>query len=354
VGLLNLFKKDEKARTSAAIHAALTRAHEQAATREIVAGVDRYVIFSDHHKGSRDGADDFQRSERSYNAALAYYDARGYHLVELGDVEELWENEVDEVVDQYEHTLRLAASFQSDGRYTRLFGNHDIAWKDVRLFQDKMRRFGYGDVEPIEALRLVVNNSAGEPIVEFFLAHGHQGTASSDRYAWFSKVFVRFGWRRLQRLLNRPWTNPSMDWNLRGQHAKDMETWAAKERVVLIAGHTHKPVFFGAEKQPEQPVAPGPGVGDAAEQEALRLARLQWDAAEKVRLANQPPIELDTPCYFNTGCCSFGDGDITGIEIRDGEIMLVRWPCDPRTRREVLDEPMKLVEVKRLISMASR
>jgi hypothetical protein len=34
------------------------------------------------------------------------------------------------------------------------------------------------------------------------------------------------------------------------------------------------------------------------------------------------------PCYFNTGCCSFGDGDITGIEITRGEIRLVRWPDD--------------------------
>jgi hypothetical protein len=34
------------------------------------------------------------------------------------------------------------------------------------------------------------------------------------------------------------------------------------------------------------------------------------------------------PCYFNTGCCSFPDGDVTGIEIADGKIRLVRWPSD--------------------------
>ena len=31
----------------------------------------RYIIFSDQHKGARNGADDFLRCERAYNAALA-------------------------------------------------------------------------------------------------------------------------------------------------------------------------------------------------------------------------------------------------------------------------------------------
>ena len=36
---------------------------------------------------------------------------------------------------------------------------------------------------------------------------------------------------------------------------------------------------------------------------------------------------VSPPCYFNTGCCSFPDGDITGLEIADGMIRLVRWPA---------------------------
>src|SRR5215211_2783982 len=44
-------------------------------------------------------------------------------------------------------------------------------------------------------------------------------------------------------------------------------------------------------------------------------------------LKAKPPIPIDPPCFFNTGCCSFGDGDITGLELADGEIRLVRWSC---------------------------
>ena len=30
-------------------------------------------------------------------------------------------------------------------------------------------------------------------------------------------------------------------------------------------------------------------------------------------------------CYFNTGCCRFDDGDITGLELEDGRLRLVKW-----------------------------
>ena len=34
---------------------------------------------------------------------------------------------------------------------------------------------------------------------------------------------------------------------------------------------------------------------------------------------------MSQPSYFNTGCCCFDDGDITGIELEGGLIKLVRW-----------------------------
>ena len=51
-----------------------------------------------------------------------------------------------------------------------------------------------------------------------------------------------------------------------------------------------------------------------------------------VRLICSRP-KRSRPCYFNSGCCSFGDGDITGLEIADGEIRLVRWPEDDGSLR---------------------
>ena len=50
----------------------------------------KFIIFSDHHKGRRNGADDFLICEPNYLAALDYYKDNGYHYIALGDCEELW------------------------------------------------------------------------------------------------------------------------------------------------------------------------------------------------------------------------------------------------------------------------
>ena len=319
---------------------------------------ERLVILSDQHKGACDGADDFQRCERSYNAALTYYERLGYRLILLGDVEELWENSFEEVSVSYPETLALEAKFISDdpssNRYTRVWGNHDLAWSDAELFREQMEKHGAGGVEPVEAVRLLVGGPEGGRPKELLLAHGHQGTDDSDRNAWTSRFFVRRGWRWLQRRLNRPWNTPAVDWGLRGQHAELMYEWALDEHAVLIAGHTHLPVFFHSQKEmPPAGETPSPAdtAGDEDEAQALAQARQEWLTAERRRLARQKPIELDVPCYFNTGCCSFGDGDITGIELREGQIRLVRWPSEPNLTPEVL-AAMDLSEVFELVEAA--
>ena len=205
-----------------------------------------------------------------------------------------------------------------------------------------MSDHGYGGAKPIEALRLVVHGDDGGRLGELFLAHGHQGSADSDRYARFSRFLVHRGWRPLQRWLNRPWNTPSVDWDLRGKHAAEMEAWAHERRRVLIAGHTHLPVFFDEAKQPV-----GAPAEEATSDDALRLAWSEWARADRVRLNHQRPEPLATPCYFNTGCCAFGDGDITGIEIEGGEIRLIRWPSDAKTDRHVLAQK-RLEDVFRL------
>ena len=51
------------------------------------------------------------------------------------------------------------------------------------------------------------------------------------------------------------------------------------------------------------------------------------------------------PSYFNSGCCCFRDGDITGIEITYEKIALVKWNI--HKQRVVLEETTlnKLQEV---------
>jgi UDP-2,3-diacylglucosamine pyrophosphatase LpxH len=310
---------------SDAIARGLDRAYASAATETIDLSSTRAIILSDHHRGARDGADDFRRCEPAYNAALAYYFREGHRLFLLGDVEELWECSAKEVLPAYERTLSLERAFHDEGRCVRFFGNHDDLWQSELAVRRRLAPALPG-VEVREALRLDVVDG-GKRLGRLFLTHGHQGTAG---YEWrvISHPVLRFVWRPFQRLLKIASTTPAQDWDLRERHETAMFEWASAhpDGIVLIAGHTHRPVFWT--KVPDVDYA-----GRIAElrqrlgdgHDAALEAELEYVIAEQHR-SEGLSRPFPEPCYFNTGCCSFGDGDITGLEIAGGEIRLVRWP----------------------------
>lgn len=299
---------------------------------------DRLIIMSDHHRGARDGADDFWRCERSYHAALGYYGELGYRLVLLGDVEELWENRPAEVLEKYERTLELEREFHEDGRLDRYWGNHDDLWRHEGEVEKHLSKAFFPGLVVHEA-RVLEAYEGDQRVGTFFFAHGHQGTLESDKFSFVSRLFVRYGWRPLQRKFNMASTTPARDFVLRANHDEAMFEWAngrGPEKPVLIAGHTHRPVFSTPEatslRSPEDVDAELTQLRDAAEEGKPPDPR-RADLRAEFELVSTPPYgdppkEMPLPCYFNTGCCSYGDGDITGLEIADGEIRLVRWLND--------------------------
>jgi UDP-2,3-diacylglucosamine pyrophosphatase LpxH len=325
---------------SAALDAAFQRALErEGAEGEMILDIrkGRFVIFSDHHKGNRDGADDFQICERAYNAALAYYDRLKYTLIVMGDVEELWEEWPQTVLKAYSHTIELEGKFHQDGRYLRFWGNHDDAWSHPDLVEKSLApALGGGFLNVRESLILHVRDGE-EELGRLFLVHGHQGTLDSDRIAPLSKFFVRYIWRPVQRLIKFSLNTPAKDLELRHLHDSAMYRWSeSREKVVLIAGHTHRPVFKSKphaeviRKSLEETEGKLSRHADSAQlqqQIAELAAQLEWVLAQQSS-SNLPTIPLKKPSYFNTGCCSFLDGDVTGMEFSDGEIRLVRWPDD--------------------------
>ena len=349
------------------IASGLSKAFDAAATeeQELDLAKAKMVVFSDHHKGARDGADDFLRCERAYAAALAYYLEEGFTLFALGDVEELWECSPKEVVREYGKTLELEAQFHRAGRYERFWGNHDDNWrhpKEVKKYLEKDELFPGLQVREALKLRVV---RAGEHLGLLFFVHGHQGTLDSDRFAWFSRRFVRHVWRPVQRRLKMASTTPSRDFDLRHRHDLAMYSWARTHaaKPVLIAGHTHRPVFWKSrppaveesEQELEQRLETLRASKTASSQKLAELrARLEFVRAGG-REQGPPPITIDPPCYFNTGCCSFGDGDVTGIEIVGGKIRLVRWPDDAGLPLPKLLAPEgDLAEVFDLVAKAGR
>ena len=101
-----------------------------------------------------------------------------------------------------------------------------------------------GKIQVREALRLTIRREGRQPGTLLFL-HGHQGTADSDRWGWASRLFVRYVWRPLQRRTGFSATTPASNFDLRAKHDRAMYEWARTQEpgLVLVAGHTHRPVF---------------------------------------------------------------------------------------------------------------
>ena len=59
------------------------------------------------------------------------------------------------------------------------------------------------------------------------------------------------------------------------------------------------------------------------------------------------------PTYFNSGCCCYSDGDITGIEIAEGSLRLIKWTNKKNGPERILLEETPLEELQKEISKSS-
>ena len=106
----------------------------------------RFIIFSDQHKGAKNGADDFQLAEPSYIAALNYYCNNKFHLICLGDSEELWENTLSQVKKYNRDSFEAEKQFVNHHAFTKIFGNHDLEWEINPLALKELREIYNDDI----------------------------------------------------------------------------------------------------------------------------------------------------------------------------------------------------------------
>ena len=319
------FSLPDQQRIGRALQRALTRARQYNSIS--LGSSHRYVIFSDHHRGAGDEADDFRDCKETYIKALDEYNQRGFSLILLGDVEELWENDIPEVMATYPDVIESEQRFYPE-RYLRLVGNHDNPWE----IEDNVIRYLAPYFPGIRIYYSLIFRFQDGPDTsgEIFLAHGHQGTIDADVFDFLPPLVLPL-YRQFQNLTGTGHTSPSRDDCLRSNHDTMMYRWASQQgKLLFIAGHTHRPIWSSRthlEKLLWQYTAllelkPSLHPDDYAQQ----LNALKAEIEE--REVKYPPCN-DTikteSCYFNTGCCRFEDGDITGIEIEDGEIRLVKW-----------------------------
>lgn len=300
---------------------------------------DKIIIFSDQHKGARNGADDFINSEENYIAALNYYNNNEFCFINLGDCEELWENTLGQVKKYNQKPFDAEKKFLKRKAFFKIFGNHDLYWANDPLASFELAGIFGERVDIHEAV--IITLKINEKDLQIFCTHGHQGDANSDGN-WLVKFFIARIWGPLQAYLKINTNEPSNNIQKKTIHNEIMYEWsAAQTNTILITGHTHQPVFESLTHIERL-------------KRKLQIAKNKNDTITingildemKVYQTGFDNLKDDyskiVPTYFNTGCCCFSDGDITGIEIEGGYIRLVKWRYKKGSSERVILEEMLL------------
>ncbi len=274
----------------------------------------KIILFSDCHRGDNSFADDFANNRNIYFHALKHYYNEGFSYFELGDGDELWENvSFESIFIAHKNIFNLLRQYHLQNRLYMIWGNHDMVYKDPNYVKKNLSSY----FEPIDGQdkELFVGIEYNEAIVlkhrdtsqELFLTHGHQAD-------WWNYTFWRVG-RFLVRVLWKPlqvWgiadpTSPAKNHKELIKVERRIKKWIVQnDEKLTIVGHTHRPRF------------PEPG---------------------KIP-------------FFNDGSCVH-PRSITGIEIENGEISLIKWQIATtedgtlRVVRILLEGPQKLIDYQR-------
>ena len=316
----------------------------------------KYALFSDLHLGDGKKADNFVHNEEIMLFALSFYKKDGYSLIFLGDVEDLWQFDLDRIKDRYDEKIYSLIRSFTDNKVYRIFGNHDAEWKrppDPILNNTKMLN------KTPEAIKL------GDDI---FLFHGHQGDRRCDKYIWFYscisrilKCGVPFA-KAFFNYENRSATKSQIPRN----REKLYYDWAKKKKVILICGHTHNAIFASRSHywwlkeqieitKNELKVAKNTDDKnriDKLKKEIIKLQTESFDEEKKERKYNRITTKgkEPLPCYFNTGCGLYIKG-ITNIEIDGNKIRLIKWEKNKslsleRSRKALGEESLSEIRKK--------
>ncbi len=271
----------------------------------------KFIFFSDCHRGDNSFADDFANNRNIYFHALNHYYQQGFQYCELGDGDELWENlNFESIFEAHKNVYQLLRKYHLENRLHMVWGNHDMVYRDQSYVDKNLSSY----FEPIDGVdkELFEGLTYNEALVlthektgqEIFCTHGHQADWWNYRCWRIGRFLVRVLWKPLQVLGIADPTSPAKNYKELIRIEKRIKRWILKNNLkIIIAGHTHRPRF------------PEPG---------------------------QIP-------FFDDGSCVH-PRSITGIEIENGQITLIKWQIATKPDgtlqivRLVLEGPEKLAD----------
>jgi len=272
----------------------------------------KLIVMSDMHRGDGSGADDFAKNSLIYRCALEHYLEEGFTYIELGDAEELWENDnFDQIYITHTPVYELLAKFHdpepAKTRYLKVWGNHDLYWKD----NEAVYRTLFPDIAIHEGIVLESGNreDSDEMGRVILLIHGHQADPKCcGEGAVISKFFVHYFWPDLQRCGVKDPTRAALNPGLCNEVDRRLHEWANNNDrgiAAIIAGHTHRAVF-----------------------ENLSLTERRY-LESKIKTEGIKIKHQRDGSYYNTGSCVH-PLSITGLEITfdsgpGPQLRLIEW-----------------------------
>ena len=283
----------------------LTRVFTRAEKNQITfTNEDKFIIFSDQHRGKNDWGDDFAHNQLLFYHALNTYYEDGWTYIENGDGDELSENWSFRPIHRaHSHIFWTMKQFHDAGRFIMLYGNHD----NVRRYSSVVKRQLYYYSDHRQGVRdslfwgvrlhdgiVLKHQETGKKI---FITHGHQADFFNTYFVWLGILLLPFWKSVFQKLLGWPDpTSPAQNRYKKTRIEDNLIRWAEENDQITITGHTHRP----------------------------------WH-----------PLPGEAP-YFNSGSCVHPRA-ITGIEIQNGTIALVKWWLNTRpTQSDGVEEYKRL------------
>lgn len=273
----------------------------------------KFILFSDCHRGDNSFADDFANNRNIYYHALQHYYNAGFQYCELGDGDELWENlSFSSILNAHKNVFLLMKRFHDEDRLHMVWGNHDMVYGNPKYVKKYLS--SYFDPKTGKDEVLFENLTYHEALVlkhktsaqQLFLTHGHQADWWNFLFWKWSRFMVRILWKPLNVMGIADPTSPAKNYKELIKVEKRTKDWIAKNNnLITVTGHTHRPRF---------------------------------------------PNPDDIP-FFNDGSCVH-PRSITGIEIENGTIALIKWQIDTRDDgtlqivRVVLEGPSPLADYK--------
>lgn len=253
------------------------------AKRLIINNNDKIVIMSDCHRGEGNKNDNFLTNELIYEVALSHYYKNNYTYIELGDGDDMWEvKDYQNIIKKHLSVFKKIKKFYLNNRFLMIYGNHDISKKSKRIL--KKYFYFYYDDRLNKKINLLEHLNVYESLVmeydnkKILLVHGHQVDFLNSNIWLLSRFLVRNIWRFLELIGFKAPVTKASNYKVHSSTEKRLQKWSSKNNIMLIAGHTHRPLY--------------------------------------------PKVKEGL--YFNDGSCVSEDG-ITSIEIVDGRISLYKW-----------------------------